>query len=219
MKDVRPAIVLIVLALIAIALFLAFRGDDHEKTELAGAVIDDTPVAEPIPQVEEEQPTAPTEPSSDAEPQVEEVASDQPLNFGAVSGFVLDAHTGQPVAGVPIITARSIGAEKSGEDGAFRVTGFPAGTYTIDVAAPAYLASEPIEFTVLEDEETTGVIVRVTAGGIIEGRVTRGGRPQAGAKVEVIPIPRDAESFTRVILILISVQVKTNNPWPGSKAA
>ena len=57
------------------------------------------------------------------------------LNYGTIVGRVVDSATNQPVAGV-VVSVDTILTGVSGNDGSYRVTNIPLGTYTLRPQAP-----------------------------------------------------------------------------------
>lgn len=214
MPDIRPSVVLAVLIGVAFGSYLILAGRTHEQkaVPMAGPL-------SPVNRAEREIVGIPIQPpdvrlkvgGTNTETEHENDADfGKPLNAGAVSGYVIDVKTKQPIADVPIITARSFGEEKSGRDGFFKIVGFPPGTYKLEVASPGYLATGPVTFTILDGEETTGVLVPATPGGTLEGRVTCGGEPIAGGKVEVIPMSADSPALSETTPRPLSIWATTN---------
>lgn len=127
---------------------------------------------------------------------------------GTLAGRVLDAATGEPVAGATVSVATYLLPEPiprpsvacagsarctSGADGAFRIEGLAVGQLNgISVLAPGYLpypdgiAPQPAaDFaTRVEDGATSTIVLRVHRGAAIHGRVfDDAGRSVAGARV------------------------------------
>jgi large repetitive protein len=71
------------------------------------------------------------------------------------------------------------------EDGSFVLEDVAAGRWTVEAFAPGYQAGSASGVTVGEGEDTEGVEVRLSKGGVISGRVldSRGGRPILDAMV------------------------------------
>jgi hypothetical protein len=80
------------------------------------------------------------------------------------------------------------------DDGKFRITGVPAGAYTLTVAAPVYVPTEAgksmppgRKLIIRESEELHDVNLNLIRGGVITGKVTGvNGQPAVGVHVSVI---------------------------------
>ncbi|MEL6906862.1 MAG: carboxypeptidase-like regulatory domain-containing protein, partial [Planctomycetota bacterium] len=121
----------------------------------------------------------------------------QPLP--TITGRVVDATTGAPLPSFEVQLRQTIQGSADGQtqadkrsrkkfedpEGRFELVTPKAGTYLVEGIAPGYAAtySEPFE-TVL-NQSTSGIVVRMSRGGTITGRVLgAGGAPLAGAIVE-----------------------------------
>lgn len=67
------------------------------------------------------------------------------------------------------------------DEGAFRIAGLDAGEFTVSAATASALAAP--QKVVLEAAQTRTLDLRVSATGVLRGRVVSGGRPVAGASV------------------------------------
>ncbi len=85
----------------------------------------------------------------------------------------------------------------SGADGSFEVTGISPGRIEVAVApGRGWIASELLAITVTAGEERRDVVLRVTTGAELTGRVTdRAGRPVVGAAVRVTGSRRSVSGF------------------------
>jgi len=85
--------------------------------------------------------------------------------FGSVSGLVLDARDGMPVAGAVVTIADSGQSATTGADGSFLIETVPAGANTIQVQHPDYLAATtPVTVAADRDTPTVVGLVRSMAG-------------------------------------------------------
>ncbi len=73
---------------------------------------------------------------------------------GSISGSVLDAKSGQPLAFANIVLVGTSMGAMSLEDGKFRVSRIPAGTYTVKVMMMGYKPAEQCSVVVRPDEMT-----------------------------------------------------------------
>ncbi len=86
-----------------------------------------------------------------------------PADFGAISGTVSDAHSGNPIEGASVVVhATRAGSPldltaTTDSGGAYRITG-PAGTWPATFSAAGYVSAEP-DVTIVEGQTTTGVDV------------------------------------------------------------
>ncbi len=122
---------------------------------------------------------------------------------------------GQPVEGakVDLFNARDSGGggqyeadRATGADGAVRLQGFPAGTYTLGVLRPGALRPSQLEVVLREGAATPlTVTLPVLPAGTIEGDVVdAAGRPLQGASVrvqppDVAPVQSDAAGHFRLL--------------------
>ena len=120
---------------------------------------------------------------------------------GAVEGIVIDTKRSVPVtsftvSGTDLIdqdvrTPSSFNPFSGGrliesEKGRFAIEGVRAGTSNLSFTAPGYLP-ETVEIAVAEGEATRGVIVKLTPGGTVTGRVVDSqDEPVAGAQVVAV---------------------------------
>lgn len=107
----------------------------------------------------------------------------EPLAFGAVGGTVVDAATGDPIAGAHVKLHRNLKANTSGglswffavtaEDGTYLMEQVPAGEYIAEALAWGYFRSEPMEVSVTEGATATADFsLEPLAYGAVEGLVT-----------------------------------------------
>ncbi len=99
----------------------------------------------------------------------------------AVSGRVIDADTGRPLAGLmilygaylpgsPIIGGMGSRGDRTGAEGEFDVYGIPPGKYSVFTGADENneYYSEPVPFEI-EDADVTGVEIKARHGGAVKG--------------------------------------------------
>jgi hypothetical protein len=120
-------------------------------------------------------------------------------DFGSIEGQVLDAANGQPIANFDIGIGESGeggGVPESGfgpdtdrkpytsPDGKFRVERVEPGDVGIRAYAPGYAPAAQVVRGVRSGETSTGVTIRLNAGGIVEGHVrTSAGEPIPGVQI------------------------------------
>jgi outer membrane receptor for ferrienterochelin and colicin len=112
---------------------------------------------------------------------------------GRITGRVIDAETGQPVAGVGVqIVGTTLGA-MTGVDGRYLIVRVPAGTVTLQVRRIGYA-----------QKTITGIVL--AAGGSIEQDVT-----MEGAKVELTAVTVSAASERGSVSAALDAQRKSVN--------
>ncbi|MDH3404456.1 MAG: carboxypeptidase regulatory-like domain-containing protein [Acidobacteriota bacterium] len=124
----------------------------------------------------------------------------EPVTVGAVEGRVVDADTGNPLAGAEV----SVGARRltTGEDGRFAADAIDAGLLTLSARKTAYQAGGA-SVTIEPAGRASALIelepVRIgTVGGVV--RDARTGAPIGGARVAVggVEVETDAEGRFRI---------------------
>ncbi len=117
---------------------------------------------------------------------------------GSVSGRVVDAVTGKAMSGYTVrirsLHPRNISwggvvgkkVVRDQRDGAFLVEGISEGDYVAEAFARDYASSFSAPFRVEQGIQTRSIVVRLTKGGSIKGKVLDSytGEPIAGARVE-----------------------------------
>lgn len=139
---------------------------------------------------------------------------------GDVRGVVYEDPGGAPLEGVSIHLVKNpfemlgdimLGQQRevvTDADGAFTLTGLPAGKVSLAAKHETFVTKGPFEVEVLPGEMRGDVILRMTRGGVIEGHVFGDeGLPQAGVTVEAqtdlfglekVSATTDAEGFYRL---------------------
>ena len=105
---------------------------------------------------------------------------------GSISGRVLDAETGEPIAKADVSVDDLTSYDReSREDGTFAVTGVSPGSHTVTVNAQGYAPGTVQEIGVDAEAETKGLEIRLSRGLTAVGYVLRNadGTPIAGARV------------------------------------
>ncbi|HET6201910.1 MAG TPA: carboxypeptidase-like regulatory domain-containing protein [Planctomycetota bacterium] len=113
-------------------------------------------------------------------------------------GTVVDAESGQPVAGARVIPVSPENATRAGAfgidknasraDGSFELTDVVPGKVRLEATHPAYPKATGEEIEVSSGQALEGLVVRLARGGGLEGIVPgEGGRPWIGAEVGVFP--------------------------------
>ncbi len=107
--------------------------------------------------------------------------SRSPRPSGSASGRILDAYTGEPVAGARVMAfnLRARGpmvAGRSNADGRFSLAGLPPGPQYVQAIHPNYpgllgLPQIGVYFEVQPDRETTDVAVKLLPAGVVSGRL------------------------------------------------
>jgi len=143
-----------------------------------------------------------TAPGWDVEPKlrVEAGTSDVEIQLfeqGKVLGKVVDAATGRPL---PDFTCRVRQVHKTNKawghevahaefrdakDGSFELGGIPQGTYVVQGDVRGYASSFSDEFTITQGLTTPDVVVRMTRGGTIRGRLVDSASGQPIARAEI----------------------------------
>lgn len=102
---------------------------------------------------------------------------------GSIEGTVVDAITGEPVAGVNVSSvgtqaATLLAPVRSGADGSFSLSGLEPGRYALRAEADRYRGTSGA-LAVELGGRVTGVVVRVTRAVVVEGKVIIGasGKP------------------------------------------
>jgi hypothetical protein len=118
---------------------------------------------------------------------------------GSATGTVVDAETGSPLAGitlsfVPDDPARMPGrldehTAQSKDDGSFSVAGLRAGKQLVQLNGDKRIIVEGESIEVHDDEESTGITIKVGQGGSISGRVTNADSGLPVSKISVSAIP------------------------------
>lgn len=118
-----------------------------------------------------------------------------------VTGRVLDAGTGEPIAGAKVFAQRRqdprqgrfgdetvpTTAVETGADGAYRLGQLGEGDFVLRVLHGKRPRPSPVEFTLAAEEQKQGLDVKLAAGARVGGRVT-GLELPAGSKVFLHPI-------------------------------
>lgn len=101
-----------------------------------------------------------------------------------MKGFVVKARQVNPQQLVPGIGAVLAQSKGSG-DGRFELRGLPEGSYVVEAVAPGYAGSFSDPFTATQGIVTSDVLVRMTRGGALRGRVLDAisNEPLAGLEV------------------------------------
>jgi protocatechuate 3,4-dioxygenase beta subunit len=119
---------------------------------------------------------------------------------GRIEGLVTTADGKTPqgavvtLAEVNPLTANFIGmmatmnefggqSQRVDQGGAFSFDQLPTGDYTLVVQHPGYAQSQSAPITVVSGDTVRGVEIRLGAGGVLEGYVSKGGRAQANAMI------------------------------------
>jgi protocatechuate 3,4-dioxygenase beta subunit len=116
----------------------------------------------------------------------------------SIEGTVLDAATGQPIAGVRIHTGRGGRGQTVTTDsaGRFRMEALAAGTHQLRTEKEGYAPARPegrtapgnsaIPIEVADGQRVTNVVVRLSRGSVVSGRVVQpNGEPFLEARVSV----------------------------------
>ena len=116
-----------------------------------------------------------------------------------ISGRVVDASTGAPVSTFEVQLRQEIQGSTTGQtqaftnskikvddpDGRFELTAPKAGTYIVEAIAPGFADTYSDPFETVMNQDTSGVEVRMTRGGVLVGRVvSASGEPIQGAVIE-----------------------------------
>lgn len=126
--------------------------------------------------------------------------SQPPSERGSLSGRVVDAASGEPIAGARVMigrTSRTDNAKLATSDsaGGFLAGGLPPGTYIVSASHNEYpgalnLAQAGARVEVRAGKETTGITVNLKPAGTISGVVLDdGGEPLAQCGVALLPVP------------------------------
>ena len=117
---------------------------------------------------------------------------------GDVEGTVYQRSTGKPLEGADVHVLKTDHHQKTNENGKFRFTGIPIGTYTLSVSHPNYKTPEEITIEISAGRTIQGKIYlgpafqleKSTATGDIEGTVydRDTGALLAGAEVYIVEI-------------------------------
>ena len=123
---------------------------------------------------------------------------------GDIQGTVYQRSTGKPLTGANVRITETEQTQKTDENGNFRFTGIPIGTYILSVSHPSYKTSEKITIEISAGRTIQGKIYlgpafqleKSTATGDIEGTVyDRGtGALLAGAEVYIVEIENRQET-------------------------
>lgn len=136
-----------------------------------------------------------------------------PPGTGSISGRVVDAQSGEPLANVAIMLAaiRTFNGNKqttTDPSGFYRFANLAEHDYHLQIQDPLYLGTcygapetAPVPcgtVTVLRDQSRTGLDFRLTLGAVLRGRVVDAeGRPVGGATVNATPGPSVSPSIFR----------------------
>lgn len=116
-----------------------------------------------------------------------------------ISGRVVDASTGAPVSSFQVQLRQEIQGSTTGQtqaftnskisvsdpDGRFELTAPKAGTYIVEAIARGFADTYSDPFETVMSQDTSGIVVRMTRGGVIVGRVlSSDGEPIQGAAIE-----------------------------------
>jgi len=132
---------------------------------------------------------------------------------GSILGRVVDGRTGKPVSTFscsirfinPANGYYGRAAKKAGfknrADGSFQVEGIEAGSYAVQVSARGYADTFSEPFSVTQGMATPDVIVRMSRGGSIVGRVisAKNGKPVKGAEISTHDNNWFDSPFTRIL--------------------
>ena len=77
---------------------------------------------------------------------------------GDIEGTVYQRSTGKPLMGADVHIIETEQTEKTDENGNFRFTGIPIGTYTLSVSHPNYKTPEKITIEISADRTIQGKI-------------------------------------------------------------
>ena len=120
-----------------------------------------------------------------------------------IKGTVIDAVTGQPLAGVVVVVAGSNVRLESDEAGRFTITQIPAGTYRLELSRPGYRTSLD-DFTVLASGEFAASLepIGYLADGLMTGiigvvRDGIDGSPVVGATIRTAATPQPTQTDGR----------------------
>lgn len=126
--------------------------------------------------------------------------SQPPTERGSVSGRVVDAASGEPVAGARVMVgpiSRTGNAKLATSDtaGGFLADGLPPGTYMVSASHNEYpgalhLAQAGTRIEVQAGKENTGITMKLKPAGTISGVVLDdGGEPLSECGVALLPVP------------------------------
>jgi protocatechuate 3,4-dioxygenase beta subunit len=145
----------------------------------------------------QQQPAQPQSRPQSAQP-ARDVQRQPPSATASIGGRVLAADTGRPLKRASVLASgggRQARGATTDDLGRFRVTGLPAGTYTITASKSGFVDAifgqrRPLQpgtpVQLADGQETTGIDLRLTRGSVITGHVLdEDGEPLARALVTV----------------------------------
>jgi hypothetical protein len=115
---------------------------------------------------------------------------------GVIEGTVINEATREPVRGAQIVVGSEAGvpAGVSDANGHFTFRNLPPGTYFLVAQHPEFplittglAASHPLTITLMPDEQQRGLVIGLTPGGSITGRIlNEDGKPVAGCHTQAL---------------------------------
>lgn len=103
-----------------------------------------------------------------------------------LSGRVVDAETGEPVANAQVFVAGQLAMPRhvlSAGDGSFELDGVAGDAVNLNVWAADHVLAEPISVAAVAGQRREGIEVRMVPGVIVRGIVRANGKPLAGASI------------------------------------
>jgi hypothetical protein len=119
-----------------------------------------------------------------------------PTGRGAIEGTVVNEATQAPVRGAQIVVGSEVGVPPTVTDanGHFTFRNLPPGTYFLVAQHPEFplittglAASHPLTVTLMADEQQRGLVISLTPGGSITGRIlNEEGKPAADCHAQAL---------------------------------
>ena len=117
---------------------------------------------------------------------------------GIIEGTVRQSTDGAPLAGATIQAnggGLSFSATTSA-DGTYILSGLPAGSFSVSAGGDSFVGQQISAVASTPGQPTTGIDFALTLGATVQGLVTSGGAPLAGATVTVVSPSGAASSAT-----------------------
>ena len=119
-----------------------------------------------------------------------------PAGKGSIEGTVINEVTREPVRGAQIVVGSETGVPAAVTDanGHFTFRNLPPGTYFLQAQHPEFplvttgmAASHPLVVTLIPDEQQRGLVIPLTPGGSITGRIlNEDGKPVSGCYTQAL---------------------------------